>query len=228
MTSREWRASSTPPTLVRDEEGQDFLGAFAAVCGKDNLHSLSSMRPALTVLWHRQCRLGADAAGEHVFDPVQQADHRPASGGRDKSAGGLDLVPSEPAGNACCTTAMHLLRAGIDITIIALWLGHEIPVTTHGYVAADLKMKECALAVVEPPLMRKSRYRPTDKLLKFLESLQRGRSFASSIGQYFGRLPFPIPDFRQIFAVFLDVFFMFNQLAHQHPFQLHAIVTRLR
>ena len=78
-----------------------------------------------------------------------------------------------------------------------------------------------------PQLMRNYQYRLTDKL-KYLQSLQRGRIFASSIGQHFGRLPFPIPDFRQIFAVFLDVFFMFNQLAHQHPFQLHAIVTRLR
>ena len=67
------------------------------------------------------------------------------------------------------TTAMHLLQAGVDITIIALWLGHENPVTTHGYVEADLTMKERALAAVEPLLMRKSRYRPTDKLLKFLE-----------------------------------------------------------
>ena len=67
---------------------------------------------------------------------------------------------------------MHLLQAGVDITIIiALWLGHENPVTTHGYVEADLTMKERALAAVELLLMRKSRYRPADKLLKFLESL---------------------------------------------------------
>ena len=37
---------------------------------------------------------------------------------------------------------MHLLQAGVDITIIALWLGHENPVTTHGYVEADLTMKQ--------------------------------------------------------------------------------------
>lgn len=43
------------------------------------------------------------------------------------------------------TTAMHLLQAGVDITVIALWLGHESPVTTHGYVEADLAMKERAL-----------------------------------------------------------------------------------
>lgn len=210
------RSSSSAPAKIScvTRNAKAFLSAFAAVCGNDNLHSLSFTRPALTVLWRRQCRLGVRATGEPVFDPIQQADHRPASCGRDKPAGGLDLVPSEPAGNACCTTAMHLLQVGIDTTIIALWLGHEIPVTTHGYVAADLTMKECALAVVESPLMRKSWYRPTDKLLKFLESLQRRRSFASSIGQYFGRLPFPIPDFRQVFSVFLDILLMLNKLAH--------------
>ena len=43
------------------------------------------------------------------------------------------------------TTAMHLLQSGVDITGIALWLGHESPETTHIYVEADLKTKEQAL-----------------------------------------------------------------------------------
>lgn len=69
------------------------------------------------------------------------------------------------------TTAMHLLQAGVDITVIALWLGHESPVTTHAYIEADLAMKERALAAVEPTRARKTRYRPSDALLKFLGSL---------------------------------------------------------
>jgi site-specific recombinase XerD len=40
---------------------------------------------------------------------------------------------------------MHMLQAGVDITVIALWLGHENPATTHMYVEADLAMKEHAL-----------------------------------------------------------------------------------
>jgi site-specific recombinase XerD len=43
------------------------------------------------------------------------------------------------------TTAMHLLQAGVDIAVIALWLGHESIETTHGYVEADLNMKQRAL-----------------------------------------------------------------------------------
>lgn len=69
------------------------------------------------------------------------------------------------------TTAMHLLQSGVDITVIALWLGHESPSTTHGYVEADLAMKERALSAIAPLTTRRSRYRPPDALLKFLEAL---------------------------------------------------------
>jgi integrase/recombinase XerD len=69
------------------------------------------------------------------------------------------------------TTAMHLLQAGVDITVIALWLGHENPATTHQYVEADLAMKEAALKKLQSPKTGKVRYRPTDELLAFLETL---------------------------------------------------------
>jgi len=69
------------------------------------------------------------------------------------------------------TTAMHLLQAGVDLTVIALWLGHENPVTTHGYVEADLSMKERALASIEPLESKRGRFRPTDQLLRFLQAL---------------------------------------------------------
>jgi integrase/recombinase XerD len=69
------------------------------------------------------------------------------------------------------TTAMHLLQGGVDLTVIALWLGHESPVTTHGYVEADLAMKDRALAAIAPMATRRTRYRPPDALLKFLQAL---------------------------------------------------------
>ncbi|VGO19564.1 tyrosine-type recombinase/integrase [Pontiella sulfatireligans] len=69
------------------------------------------------------------------------------------------------------TTAMHLLQSDVDITVIALWLGHESTAITHMYVEADIKMKERALAKVQEPKTRRSRYKPTDKLLHFLETL---------------------------------------------------------
>ncbi|MHB1292238.1 MAG: tyrosine-type recombinase/integrase [Sulfuricella sp.] len=69
------------------------------------------------------------------------------------------------------TTAMHLLQAGVDISVIALWLGHENPPTTHQYVEADLKMKERALARLHEPEAQIQRYRAPDSLINFLKTL---------------------------------------------------------
>ena len=69
------------------------------------------------------------------------------------------------------TTAMHLLQAGVDISVIALWLGHESPATTHHYVEADLTMKERALARLHEPDVKIQRYRAPDSLLNFLKTL---------------------------------------------------------
>ncbi|MGH2608192.1 MAG: tyrosine-type recombinase/integrase [Tepidiformaceae bacterium] len=69
------------------------------------------------------------------------------------------------------TTAMHLLQSGVDITVIAMWLGHEDPATTHLYVEADLAMKEAALSRLEDPAPKPLRFRPSDRLLAFLEAL---------------------------------------------------------
>jgi len=69
------------------------------------------------------------------------------------------------------TTAMHLLQSGVDITVVALWLGHESPATTHIYIEADLKMKEAALKAVQPLATKAIRYHPPDRMLRFLQEL---------------------------------------------------------
>ena len=66
---------------------------------------------------------------------------------------------------------MRLLHAGIDTSVIALWLGHENVETTQVYLHADLAMKERALERTRPPESRPGRFRPADKLLAFLEAL---------------------------------------------------------
>ena len=66
---------------------------------------------------------------------------------------------------------MHMLQAGVDITVIALWLGHESPATTHRYVEADLAMKERALKTLQAPSRAPLRYQPQDTVLKFVQSL---------------------------------------------------------
>lgn len=69
------------------------------------------------------------------------------------------------------TTAMHLLQSGVDITVIALWLGHESTGTTHHYVEANLAMKDEALAKLSEIPTKDVRFRAKDDLLKFLEGL---------------------------------------------------------
>ena len=69
------------------------------------------------------------------------------------------------------TTAMHLLQSGVPFNVIALWLGHESTNTTHRYVEANLEMKEKALARLEAPDVKLTRFRATDELMKFLETL---------------------------------------------------------
>ncbi|MCA1697896.1 MAG: site-specific integrase [Actinobacteria bacterium] len=69
------------------------------------------------------------------------------------------------------TAAMRLLHAGIDTSVIALWLGHEQVETTQMYLHADLALKERALAKTKPLDSKPGRYRPPDALLDFLELL---------------------------------------------------------
>jgi integrase/recombinase XerD len=69
------------------------------------------------------------------------------------------------------TAAMRLLHAGVDTSVIALWLGHEQADTTQIYLHADLELKEKALARTTPANTKPGRYQPPDQLLAFLESL---------------------------------------------------------
>lgn len=80
------------------------------------------------------------------------------------------------SGGVClsCSTvrrAYGAARSSHDISVIALWLGHERPTTTHMYVEADLAMKDRALARLQAPHSKVRRYRAPDSLLKFLQTL---------------------------------------------------------
>lgn len=69
------------------------------------------------------------------------------------------------------TTAMELLHAGVERSVIALWLGHESIETTQIYLDANLEMKQAALDKVEPQPGRIGRFQPDDRLLAFLNGL---------------------------------------------------------
>lgn len=69
------------------------------------------------------------------------------------------------------TLPVTSLQAGVDTSVIALWLGHAGVRSTDAYVHADMSIKEKALALTTPAAARPGRYRPPDKVLAFLESL---------------------------------------------------------
>jgi site-specific recombinase XerD len=69
------------------------------------------------------------------------------------------------------SSAMALLHAGVDTSVIALWLGHETTKTTQIYLHADLALKQRALARTAPTKAATRRYRPPDTLLAFLEAI---------------------------------------------------------
>ena len=69
------------------------------------------------------------------------------------------------------TTAMHMLQSGNDITVIAMWLGHESIETTHIYITANMELKEKAIESLQPPTSGTFRFRPRKGLLSLLEEL---------------------------------------------------------
>ncbi|MCD4750909.1 MAG: tyrosine-type recombinase/integrase [Thermoanaerobaculales bacterium] len=71
------------------------------------------------------------------------------------------------------TTAMPLLKSGVDLTTIRSWLGHASVNTTHHYAEADLEMKHRALSRCNDPETPLLMYQPTDQLLAFLATLCR-------------------------------------------------------
>ena len=83
------------------------------------------------------------------------------------SIGGKHVTPHTLRHSA----AMTLLKAGVDTSVIALWLGHEGTETTQIYLHADMSIKEQALARVQQPGTSPGRYRPPDSLLTFLGNL---------------------------------------------------------
>jgi site-specific recombinase XerD len=109
----------------------------------------------------RGTRLSRDAVGRLV------AKHSAAAAQRCPSLCTKHATP-HALRHSC---AMALLRSGVDTAVIALWLGHQRVETTQIYVHADLSIKERALARTAPLHTKPGRYRPSDPMLAFLDSL---------------------------------------------------------
>jgi integrase len=166
-------------TSLRRQDVQLDTGAHVRCLGKGRKTRWTPLRPELaTLLKDWLLEQGGDP-GDPLF---------PSSRGGPLSADALQRAVARHVSTASSaypslktktvtphtlrhTAAMNLLRHGVDLTVIALWLGHESIQSTQAYVHADMRLKEQALAHASPGGVVPDRYCPSDPLLTFLESL---------------------------------------------------------
>jgi len=154
-------------------------GAYAACHGKGRKDRITPLTPGTATTLRRWLTERAGTPGDPLFDTIRGG---PMS--RDALQQRL-TVYAAAAGRSCPsltsknitphvlrhTAAMRLLHAGNDITVIALWLGHESVTTTQIYLQADMVLKQRALDRTTPLSSTPGRYKPPDQLLAFLEAL---------------------------------------------------------
>lgn len=166
-------------TSLRRQDVELGTGAHVRCLGKGRKTRCTPLRPdVLAVLKEWLLEQGGNP-GDPVF---------PSSRGGHLSADALQRLVTRnaaAAGQECPsltgktvtphtlrhTAAMSLLRRGVDLSVIALWLGHETTETTQIYLHADMGLKEKALAHATSSGVAPGRYRPSDPVLAFLESL---------------------------------------------------------
>jgi len=154
-------------------------GPHVSCHGKGRKQRITPLTPATVGVLHAWLIEHAASSSEPLFptrrgtaltrDAVERrlAVYANAAAARCPSLAGKKVTPHVLRHSA----AMSLLTAGVDTTVIALWLGHENVATTQIYIHADLTLKEQALARTAPGHIKPSRYQPPDQTLAFLESL---------------------------------------------------------
>ena len=154
-------------------------GAYVACHGKGRKDRITPLTPATVTTLRAWLAGNAGTPGDPLFTTIRGG---PMS--RDALQQRLTLYATAAGKNCPALTsknvtphvlrhsaAMALLHAGVDITVIALWLGHESVTTTQIYLQADMALKQQALDRTTPPASAPGRYKPPDQLLAFLEAL---------------------------------------------------------
>lgn len=166
-------------TGLRQEDVEMGTGAHVRCLGKGRKQRCTPLRPDVVAVLREWL---AEQRGQ-PNDPVFPS----ARGGRLSADAVQRLVSRHVAAarHACPSlatkrvrphtlrhaAAMALLKRGVDLTVIALWLGHESTETTQIYLHADMQLKERALAHTTADGLPPARFRPSDPLLAFLEGL---------------------------------------------------------
>lgn len=166
-------------TSLRRQDVEFGTGAHVRCLGKGRKLRSTPLRPDVVAVLKGWMSQQSGGPGDPVF---------PSSRGGRLNADALQRLVSKhtvKARQACPSlvckkvtphtlrhaAAMALLQRGVDISVIALWLGHESMETTQIYLHADMQLKERALAHTTSSGLAPDRFRPADSLLAFLESL---------------------------------------------------------
>jgi site-specific recombinase XerD len=166
-------------TSLRRQDVEFGTGAHVRCLGKGRKMRCTPLRPDVAAVLKEWLSRQGGAAADPVF---------PSSNGRRLSADAFQRLVSRHIATARRTcpslkpkkvtphtlrhaAAMALLHRGVDLSVIALWLGHESTETTQIYLHADMQLKERALAHATSSGLAPDRFRPPDPLLAFLESL---------------------------------------------------------
>jgi integrase/recombinase XerD len=166
-------------TALRREDVQFGAGAHLRCFGKGRKMRCTPLRPDVTAVLKEWVAEQGGGPDKPVF---------PSSNGSRLSADAVQRLVAKHVATARRTcpslrtkkvtphtlrhgAAMALLRRGVDLSVIALWLGHESTETTQVYLHADMKLKEQALARTTSSGLAPHRFRPPDPLLAFLETL---------------------------------------------------------
>jgi site-specific recombinase XerD len=154
-------------------------GAYVACHGKGRKDRITPLSPGTVATLRAWLAEHAGTPDDPLFTTIR-------GGPMSRDALQQRLTLHATAAGKCCASlasknvtphvlrhsaAMALLHAGVDITVIALWLGHESVTTTQIYLQADMALKQQALDRTTPPAAQPGRYQPPDQLLAFLEAL---------------------------------------------------------
>ena len=166
-------------TALRRQDVELGTGPHVRCLGKGRKSRCTPLRPDVVAVLKAWLSKQPGAPTDPVF---------PSARGRRLSADALQRLVARHTATACrtCpslkvktvtphtlrhTAAMALLWRGVDLTVIALWLGHESTESTEVYLHADMRIKERALARATPTGLVPGRYRAPDPVLAFLEAL---------------------------------------------------------
>ena len=166
-------------TSLRRQDVEFGVGAHVSCFGKGRKMRRTPMRADVAAVLKEWLAYQGGQPDDPAF---------PSSNGGRLSADALQRLVAKHVATArrCCPSlktkkvkphtlrhaaAMALLRRGVDLSVIALWLGHESTETTQIYLHADMQLKQRALAHATPSGLKPDRFRPPDPVLAFLESL---------------------------------------------------------